>query len=274
MNKLKKIRDFNSAAEHYDQDAIMQSMIAKELIERLNYIKINPKRILDLGSATGKNTILLEKIFPNAEIYELDIALDMLRISMNKRSGIKKLFSSKKRYFINADMDQLPFQNNTFDLIISSSTIQWSENINLLLKNINKLLKIDGLFLFSSYLKNTLIELQNFKEHSLTQNFLTIQEYAEILNNNNFYDPVLIRDEYRNEYDDALSALRDLKKIGVTKSDETHKSLRGKNYLSALIDHLNHFKKDKKNILSYEVILGHAWKIRNKEENIIRFIKS
>lgn len=274
MNKLKKIRDFNSAAEHYDQDAIMQSMIAEELIERLNYIKINPKRILDLGSATGKNTILLEKIFPKAEIYELDIALDMLRISMNKRSDIKKLFSPKKRYFINADMDQLPFQNNTFDLIISSSTIQWSENINLLLKNINKLLKIDGLFLFSSFLKNTLIELQNFKEHTLTQNFLTIQEYAEILNNNNFYDPVLIRDEYRNEYDDALSALRDLKKIGVTKSDETHKSLRGKNYLSALIDHLNHFKKDKKNILSYEVILGHAWKIRNKEENIIRFIKS
>lgn len=274
MNKLKKIKDFNSAADHYDSDAIMQSMIAEELIDRLNYIKINPKRILDIGSATGRNAILLAKIFPAAEIYELDFSIDMLRVSMNKSSGFRKLFSSKKRYFINADMDLLPFHDNTFDLIVSSNSIQWSENVNALFKNINNLLTIDGLFLFSSFLKNTLIELQHFKEHALTQNFLTIQEYAEILNNNNFYDPVLIRDEYQNEYDGALSALRDLKKIGVTKSDESHKSLRGKNYLLKLIDHLDQFKRNDKNILSYEVIMAHAWKIRNKEESVIRFTKS
>ncbi len=274
MNKLKKIKDFNSAADHYDSDAIMQSMIAEELIDRLHYIKINPKRILDIGSATGRNAILLAKIFPAAEIYELDFSIDMLRVSMNKSSGFRKLFSSKKRYFINADMDLLPFHDNTFDLIVSSNSIQWSENVNVLFKNINNLLTIDGLFLFSSFLKNTLIELQHFKEHALTQNFLTIQEYAEILNNNNFYDPVLIRDEYQNEYDGALSALRDLKKIGVTKSDESHKSLRGKNYLLKLIDHLDQFKRNDKNILSYEVIMAHAWKIRNKEESVIRFTKS
>ena len=274
MNKLKKIKDFNSAADHYDSAAIMQSMIAEELIDRLHYIKINPKRILDIGSATGRNAILLAKIFPAAEIYELDFSIDMLRVSMNKSSGFRKLFSSKKRYFINADMDLLPFHDNTFDLIVSSNSIQWSENVNALFKNINNLLTIDGLFLFSSFLKNTLIELQHFKEHALTQNFLTIQEYAEILNNNNFYDPVLIRDEYQNEYDGALSALRDLKKIGVTKSDESHKSLRGKNYLLKLIDHLDQFKRNDKNILSYEVIMAHAWKIRNKEESVIRFTKS
>jgi len=274
MNKLKKIKDFNSAADHYDSDAIMQSMIAEELIDRLHYIKINPKRILDIGSATGRNAILLAKIFPAAEIYELDFSIDMLRVSMNKSSGFRKLFSSKKRYFINADMDLLPFHDNTFDLIVSSNSIQWSENVNTLFKNINNLLTIDGLFLFSSFLKNTLIELQHFKEHALTQNFLTIQEYAEILNNNNFYDPVLIRDEYQNEYDGALSALRDLKKIGVTKSDESHKSLRGKNYLLKLIDHLDQFKRNDKNILSYEVIMAHAWKIRNKEESVIRFTKT
>jgi len=274
MNKLKKIKDFNSAADHYDSDAIMQSMIAEELIDRLHYIKINPKRILDIGSATGRNAILLAKIFPAAEIYELDFSIDMLRVSMNKSSGFRKLFSSKKRYFINADMDLLPFHDNTFDLIVSSNSIQWSENVNTLFKNINNLLTIDGLFLFSSFLKNTLIELQHFKEHALTQNFLTIQDYAEILNNNNFYDPVLIRDEYQNEYDGALSALRDLKKIGVTKSDESHKSLRGKNYLLKLIDHLDQFKRNDKNILSYEVIMAHAWKIRNKEESVIRFTKS
>ena len=60
-------------------------------------------------------------------------------------------------------MDELPFNGNTFDLIISSNSIQWSENVNQLFKNINNLLTIDGLFLFSSFLKNTLIELQQFQ---------------------------------------------------------------------------------------------------------------
>ena len=60
-------------------------------------------------------------------------------------------------------MDELPFNENTFDLIISSNSIQWSDNVNQLFKNINNLLTIDGLFLFSSFLKNTLIELQHFK---------------------------------------------------------------------------------------------------------------
>ena len=138
MNKLKKIKDFNSAADHYDRDAIMQSMIAEELIDRLHYIKINPKRILDIGSATGRNAILLAKIFPAAEIYELDFSIDMLRVSMNKSSGFRKLFSSKKRYFINADMDLLPFHDNTFDLIVSSNSIQWSENINALFKTLRE----------------------------------------------------------------------------------------------------------------------------------------
>ena len=99
MNKLKKIKDFNSAAEHYDQDAVMQSIIAEELIERLNFIKINPKRILDIGSATGKNSIILEKIFPDSEIYELDFSLDMLKVSMNKRTSFKKIFFTKKKIF-------------------------------------------------------------------------------------------------------------------------------------------------------------------------------
>jgi malonyl-CoA O-methyltransferase len=59
----------------------------------------------------------------------------------------------------------------------------------------------------------------------------------------------------------------------VTKSEDSHKNLRGKNYLLKLIDHLDQFKKNNKNILSYEVILGHAWKIRNTEEHVIRLIK-
>ena len=53
MNKQKKIKDFNRAANVYDQNAIMQHQIAEDLIDRLRFIKIKPKKILDIASGTG-----------------------------------------------------------------------------------------------------------------------------------------------------------------------------------------------------------------------------
>ena len=56
MNKQKKIKDFNRAANVYDKNAVMQHQIAEDLIDRLRFIKIKPKKILDLGSGTGFTT--------------------------------------------------------------------------------------------------------------------------------------------------------------------------------------------------------------------------
>ena len=52
---------------------------------------------------------------------------------------------------------------------------------------------------------------------------------------------------------------------------ELKKKVSNKN--NAFSKSLDKFKKNNKNILSYEVILGHAWKIRNVEEHVIRLMK-
>ncbi|MCQ6458665.1 methyltransferase domain-containing protein, partial [Vibrio parahaemolyticus] len=78
-------------------------------------------------------------------------------------------------------MDLIPFDQQSFDLVISSSSIQWSSNINNLFENIFSLLRPEGLLIFSTFLKNTLSELQSFTGSKLTNEFFSIQEYAQML---------------------------------------------------------------------------------------------
>ena len=45
---------FNRGARHYDKQAALQHEVARRLLERLDYIRVEPKVILDLGCGTGQ----------------------------------------------------------------------------------------------------------------------------------------------------------------------------------------------------------------------------
>ena len=46
-------RNFARAAAGYDAVAVLQREIASRMLERLDYVKIDPERVLDLGCGTG-----------------------------------------------------------------------------------------------------------------------------------------------------------------------------------------------------------------------------
>jgi malonyl-CoA O-methyltransferase len=85
---------FGRAAQQYDDVAVLQRQTGDELLERLDYVKINPKRILDLGTGTGRNLNLLTKRYPQAQLIALDLATGMLnqaRQNVNAKLGLKRL---------------------------------------------------------------------------------------------------------------------------------------------------------------------------------------
>ena len=71
-------RSFAKAASGYDQAAVLQHEIGRRMIERLDTMRIEPRRILDIGCGTGVGTDALLRRYPKAEVIALDFALPML----------------------------------------------------------------------------------------------------------------------------------------------------------------------------------------------------
>ena len=74
-------RSFAAAVQTYDEHAFLQREIADRLFERLDYIKLQPTRALDLGSGTGYATRKLRQRYADADIVSLDLAPEMLRFA-------------------------------------------------------------------------------------------------------------------------------------------------------------------------------------------------
>lgn len=106
--------------------------------------------ILDIASGTGDMSILLANNFANAKIIGLDISEGMLNIAKKKILNHKL---KKNINFIQGDVENMPFQDNFFDLITLSFGIRNFDNINLSLQEINRILKSGGYFIILEFSK-------------------------------------------------------------------------------------------------------------------------
>ena len=157
INKNIKRVAFNKAANSYDTHSKIQELISKKLFDRLSHINIYPNNILDLGSGTGLNGLLLQKKYRKSHIINYDFAENMLANSRKKQPNIiKRILNGNKFSYVCGDIEELGFAPNSFDLIWSSSAIQWCNDLSKILQMIKTILKPGGLFIFSSFGPNTL----------------------------------------------------------------------------------------------------------------------
>ena len=72
IDKKQVRRAFSRAARDYDAAAVLQREVCQRMLERLDYIKLQPGRILDAGSGTGWGTRQLAQRYPAAQVVALD----------------------------------------------------------------------------------------------------------------------------------------------------------------------------------------------------------
>src|SRR5512135_2684071 len=104
IDKRQVRRAFSRAARDYDAAAVLQREVCTRMLERLDYIKLQPVRVLDVGSGTGWGTRQLGERYPKAEITALDIAIGMLQVARGTSSWWKKLFSAQRESYLCADV--------------------------------------------------------------------------------------------------------------------------------------------------------------------------
>lgn len=264
-------RSFGAAASTYDDNAFLQREIADRLFERLDYIKLTPDRALDLGSGTGYATRKLRERYAKSDIVSLDLALPMLQVSRGKLPQtplLERLFSylsdRPSTDFICADAESLPFASESVDLILSSLTLQWCD-LEVVAREVARVLKPNGLFMFTTFGPDTLKELRaafrSVDDKPHVNDFVDMHDIGDILAAVGFADPVMDQETITLTYSDLKTMLRELKGIGahnVLPGRET--GLMGKTSWLKLQAAYEQYRADQRLPATYEVVYGHAWK--------------
>ena len=266
--KLDVQRSFGNAATTYDEHAFLQREIVNRLFDRLDYIKLEPKRVLDLGSGTGYVSDKCRARFPKAELIAIDLALPMLQVAKQRlpqTPALARLLGrSPSQHFICGDAEKLPFANESIDAVISSATLQWCDS-ELVTKEVSRVLKPNGLFMFTTFGPDTLKELRTaFRAVDDTPHineFVDMHDLGDMLVAAGFADPVMDQETITLTYADLKSMLRELKGIGAHNVlPDRARGLMGKSQWQNLTNAYENFRIDARLPASYEVVYGHAWK--------------
>jgi malonyl-CoA O-methyltransferase len=268
MNLRKELiaESFSQAAETYDEFAFLQQEVASRVFERLAYMRINPEFILDVGCGTGACSRELRDQFPKAKVSAIDIAEGMI-----KKAKMSQKFFKKIDYQV-ADAEHLPFEDNYFDLVFSSLSVQWMPDLKKTFSELHRVLKPGGLVMFSTLGPDTLMELREswsqIDQGVHVNDFIDMHIVGDEVFNASFENTVMDRDVIVLTYQTMIGLMRDLKAIGAHNIDsDRQKGLMGKNKFNALKAEYEKFRNDEGVLpATYEVIYGHAWKRSGKPQ--------
>lgn len=253
-------KSFSKQAHEYEQAATVQREIGSRLLERLQYVKLSPKYILDIGCGTGFFTKALTALFPKALVVGLDLSHGMLLQSRGKQGFWRKWA------LINANMQQLPFANGVFDLVFSNQALHWAYPLAQVFAEINRVMHQDACLMFSTLGPDTFKEIrtawQAQSQFSHTNDFADMHEVGDALMTAHFLEPVMDMEMLSLQYNALPQLLDSLKKQGVKNINaKRNKGLTGKNVWKQFRENYESLRSENgKYPLSYEVVYGHAWK--------------
>ncbi|MGQ4834679.1 MAG: methyltransferase domain-containing protein [Candidatus Asgardarchaeia archaeon] len=147
FDKISRIYDVGVRILTLGQEQKIRGRLVDLLISSLEVYEAPPK-ILDLCTGTGQMAIIAKKKIPYAHIVGIDASPKMLAVAR------KKIIQERLDIqFKQCDILKLPFKDNTFDGVISFLCMHElsRENRSLVLKEINRVLKKDGILAIADY---------------------------------------------------------------------------------------------------------------------------
>ena len=133
---------FNNLAKRYDFfnrviSLGMQTRVKKKSLKLLNIE--DGSNVLDICTGTGDLAFFINKINPNINITGIDFSEKMLEIARAKQ----KDYQNNMKFFL-ADGRELPFEDDTFDIVTIGFGLRNIENYERVISEIHRVLKPKG----------------------------------------------------------------------------------------------------------------------------------
>ncbi|CAG2116211.1 unnamed protein product, partial [Medioppia subpectinata] len=191
----------------------LKDEIAYRVVDRVYDIKRHFPLVVDFGSYKG----LIGKQLSN-EIIDSLICCDSSHKCLERMEPIEGI------NVINVVIDEeegLPFRDNTIDLVISSLSLHWINNLPKAFAQILRCLKKDGVFIGAMFGGQTLFELRSSLQMAEQEReggfglhvspFITAQDMGSLLSRAGFSLITLDTDEIKVNYPTIFELMHDLK---------------------------------------------------------------
>ena len=217
QSRTQRIRQaFGHAAEHYDDHAGIQRVVAATLAGLLRQQPAGRAtegarlRILEIGCGTGLLTRHLRTLFPDAEIVATDISPEMIAMAQAQADiGAR---------FLAMDGEHPAFDGEWFDLIASSLAFQWFDDLPRTLDRLTRLLRPGGSLMFATMAERSFHEWRAAHESlgltAGTPLYPSADELRAMLRAH--ADAFLFEEDYPHDFGGARGLFAHLKGIGAT----------------------------------------------------------
>ncbi|MGH8674152.1 MAG: methyltransferase domain-containing protein [Burkholderiales bacterium] len=260
LDRIAVRRRFARAAPRYAEASRLEAEVGARMLERLDYVKVAPRRVLDAGCGPAREADALGERYPDADLLLLDVALPMLRLA--KPAGfLSRLLARRAKHAVCGELERLPVASWCVGLAWSNMALHWVADPLAAIRELHRVLMPEGLLMFSTLGPDSLKELRAAAGPSRVHAFTDMHDFGDMLVAAGFAAPVMDAERVTLTYSSAAGLLADLRTSGQTCAlAARRRGLAGRGFLSALTRALDGQRRADRLEATFEVVYGHAWK--------------
>jgi malonyl-CoA O-methyltransferase len=245
-------RRFDRAASTYLAAARLEAEVGTRMLERLDYVRLAPRMILDAGSGPAPQAAALAKRYPRARLLAVDFSLPML--ARAQASGwLARLRGARAPLAACASLERLPLAAASAQLVWSNMALHWVREPRAALAEFQRVLAPEGLLMFSTLGPDSLKELRATAGERRVHRFADMHDVGDWLLAAGFSAPVMDMEMLTLAYRDGAGLLADLRASGQASARaDRARGLAGRSLRSRLAQAGSQ--------ATFEVVYGHAWK--------------
>ena len=180
---------FGGLARYYDHHAALAQEVGSRLLERTEFLRSPPARIVDLGCGTGAASAALKRRFRKAQLIGLDLSPGMLREARGRSTLLRPV------RFLCGDMGRLPLAQGSVDLLFCNLASYWCAEPEQMFAEFRRVLRPGGMLLFSTLGPDSMPELRDawsgLDHDAHVPQFADLLELGDALMAAGFGEPVM-----------------------------------------------------------------------------------
>jgi malonyl-CoA O-methyltransferase len=211
----RRVREaFSRSATAYDEGARVQRAVQARVLALAAEAAPAARRVLDVGAGTGALLARLAAARPGLRAAAVDLAPGMCAATRRAVPGARVAAG---------DAEALPLRAGAFDLVVTTSTLQWLPRLGPALAEVRRVLAPGGVLCAALFGARTLHELRaswraaaDPARAARAHRFFSRGELATSLEEAGLSARVMLDEEIVERHADARTVLRALKQVGAS----------------------------------------------------------